>query len=479
MKSANQIIQYSASLPISVTDLNGDTVRQLTIESPVAGKLLKARAKVYVEDLSNTAALAVLVSKGQQFGEVGALAPLYLQAMYAWTGTGKVSAVEGNPSPRYFFLPSQIDSELPDNESYELERTFTIGELVQQGDNINVYAFPTSLANVLTTGIVRVTIVFEFLVAHLATLNGRLPRSSAEGIHVSILANLDNDDNVSQYYPPSSGRISNIRLSIFGAIASSFAGNDFLYFGKKLFTDAQNTDNVIYQHTDGIMLTGEENLDAADDSFNLVLTTYSRELIFVKKGEPMIINYQNSSDTTRAYIIIEFEFIPDFNAQVDLWYSDLIANVPDATINIWSNMIPFDMFIEKVELITSLNDLTVDGYQYLMAIKTVAELLSNIDMITGSVLSTTLIDNAQYSQLPSNILGAMPFSAQTDRPSLEVEVYDYFPASSWIAVLTALETSAVEDLTNLLHIQGRSRVKSNNFGVNFLTGPQVKEQVRI
>lgn len=483
MRSANQEIGYFAYADFTVSELNADTIKNLTIEAPVSGMLKSVKYTVSVDDLSNTAALALWVSQGQDWGEVNALNSLYLQAMYdAWTGSGQLASVDGPSVPKYIFLTSQIDGNVPDNTRYELTAVKDIRELVEAGDNINFRAYGTSLANILTTGTVTVAVEFEYEVAALAYKGQRLPRRKASGMQVAIMGVFDNDDTISQWFPPGTGRISNIRLTIAGQVAAgAFNSNDFLYFGQGLYSDDQSG-NLLYQKSaQGVMLTGPALGDSADPHVAYYLTTYSRELYFVKKGEPMVIRYQNTSTSERAIILIEFDFIPDFNSGVDFWYSDIINNIADASINIFTVQVPFDMFIEKVTLNTRSNDLTIDSTQYVLAIKDIAELLSNIDVISGSLFSTTFIDNSQFSQLPSNILGVQVHgnTETIQPPAKEMEVYDYFPEGSWLAIVSTFESSGTEDLANILHFTGRSRVKSNSFGFNYFTGGLVEEVMSV
>lgn len=481
MKSAKQVIQYVANRSFTVSELNADSVFNINTEALVSGRLISAKYTVSVEDLSNTAAVAIWVTQGQDWGEINAANSLYLQAIYnSFTGNGKLAAIEGPSVPKIIYCPSQIDTDLPDNSRYEVTAIKDIDELVDQGDNINVWFYGTSLANTLTTGSILISVEFEYEVAALTYFDQSLPRSKAGGMQVTILGVVDNDDNITQYFPPSNGRISNVRITIFGDLASNLGWEDSLFFGRRIFSDAQNTVDSIYSFGEGVILQGPSLTDVADPYTPLFLTTYSREKMFVKKGEPMLVRYQNTN-TSRCIFTIEFDFIPDYNSQVNFWYSDVINNIADASINIFSVQIPFDMYLEKLHLKTRVNDLTIDSTQYLMAIKHVGELLSNIDMITGSLLSTTLIDNAQFSQLPSNILGVQAHgSTETIAPEpLEVEVYDYFPEGSWIVLVSTFESSGTEDLANILGIEGRSRVKSAKFGLNYLTGDLVQEVVAI
>ncbi len=332
------------------------------------------------------------------------------------------------------------------------------------------------LGNTLTTGTLEWTIEWEFLVGALPFLNsGVVDRGSAKGCEVILLASLDNTAHNVFWTPPSNGRISNIRLTLWNA--EVLQNDEFIYFGKGVFTDAVVDSDAIEGLTDGLYLKGGITTDVSDEDIVNILTSYTKDIEFIKKGELMHL-YTSKDDATHMQVLVEFDFIPDFDKNVDLIFGGFIDDLATG-LHMKVYQIPFDMYIEKINFDFRMDDSTVNMDIRILGLKDMPEVLSLAEPISGSILGASGVMAQSSGVLPSNILETYSVSTgQLQDTEDDIEVFDYYPAGAFIIVAVDVESaSSVENIDFTTHIEGKSRVKSSYFGYNYLLGGHVYQEM--
>lgn len=277
---------------------------------------------------------------------------------------------------------------------------------------------------------------------------------------------------------PCNGRVGNVRVLLDNTGASS-EQNIFLVgkFGEGLdFPDAEGEVDWI-GISDKVMITrGAHEMDNTG-----VITNHSgSKKWFYKKGEHMMVGYRDIVGTNQASIVT-WDFIPDFNAEVDMsWFmGDPADDQMDQHI-----VIPFDMFVDKLEFDWTLSGTTaLAGFVIVDIVKpgTQTNLSQGNPVVeSGSVVGDLLLTGVR---LAPNSPGAFPYDLETVDDSLTnsasgestIEVMDYLPAGTIIS-LQHESTVGTAALSVYMTLDGRARTKHNNWGNNFYTGTQVLNQ---
>lgn len=474
MRKANQASVHGLEVAYTFTDVNNELIENFTIESPYAGWLTHAKITVTYENFNERPAVGVMIGTSDDWGEINDANPVHRRIMDAWASQDVAASLMAHNIPKFFFLND--DS----TERSVIEAKKNIYSIVEQGDNINVHIFWNRLGNTITSGIATIAITFGFSLAALDYKGQKPTRGSARGSEVAILATLDNNANLIKWTPPCNGRLANKRLTLYVEGGVEFNNHDYVMFGKQQFTDARIIADTIFTYTDGTMIVRpfDTNPSVDEDEFN-AFTVYDRSMMFLKKGETVSILY-NALTGTDAVILMEFDFIPDFDHNVDFVVQGNIENFTDVTdVKLRVFQIPFDMFLEDIKIDYRLSSTVAGDFRgtiYLMGIKDAPEILANITTIlSGSLLGASGVMNAQSGVLPSNILEVLQINSENQHTDITpTKVHDYYPGGSFIFLVVDPETLANSpDLDFTYILNGKSRVKSSRVGSNHLRGEKI------
>ncbi len=480
MRSAKQTMPFTSSANHSFADINARLVENFTIKSPLSGWLKSVNIRLIHKDIDVDCAVACLVSNFEDWGEIDDINPLYLEIMNVWDTGVKSGSVMAPNTPFYHLIRGHTTSNLTDGSDYIIDKTKNIGKIVNQGDNINVHYFLNDLGNTLATGSIEWTVEFNFLVGAMSHMNedASTDRGSMAGAEVALMASLSNAAHNVFWTPPSNGRISNIRLTNF---TSQYMNEQhYIYFGKGLFTDLDVDLDEIQLATKGLYLRGGL-ISNSSDTLVHISTAYTRDIEFVKKGELMQL-FLNTDISTVQNFLLEFDFIPDFDKNVDFVYAGELDNFTDG-IDMRVFMIPFETYLETGEFDFRMNDQTVDLDIRILGLKDLPEVLSLAQPISGNILGSSGVADNVRGVVPSSILESIAISAGGQIPvdMDPFDIFDYYPAGSFIAIIFDAETGTnTEDLDFTLKLDGKSRVKSSFFGFNYLKGAHIfQEEIEI
>lgn len=478
MRSAKQTSVTMLSNSYGPTEINANTVEGYRVAVPYAGWITDITVQLEVSDLSNDCAIALDVSPDVQYGVINNSSPLPVEIMDVWEGGDKASALMGTDVPLFFPLYGHTATDLPDGYQYSLTKKRSLNRVVEYGEEVVIDVYLNNLSNTLTTGTLDVTITFNYLVGALDTLNGSVNKTRNGPVNVAILANLDSSSVLFNWIPPSSGRLSNIRLTLSGPEANGHGPEDFLYFGRGNFAGENRAWATIQHLPDGVIISGANATSGAAGEYDFVLyrTAYSRKIFKVKAGEAMMIKYETAtSGTGIARILIEFDFIPDYNAPVTFNFQGELLNIASSTVYSREFRVPYDMYLDDYMLNYRLNDDTIDAELFTLVHKNPYLGGHTVFVETGSLLSGSVLSAGSSYQLPSNIIdrkmiGSQVMSEDTSpkKPNM------YIPAGSWIIVVMYVDAaSGTEDFDFNFNLTGYNRVRSRNFGVNYFEGELV------
>ncbi len=460
MQSSKQSLTYRLSAQHVFGDVNVSLVENFTLQADVAGWITDVTITANFDDWSHDVGFGVMIGNSDDWGELDDVNPTQKELMRAWELSGHSASIMAKSVPKFFFVP--IQTELADNAEYTDVRRYNLYNKVDAGDNINVHFFLNELNNTLTTGVVNWVIKFEYVIGCYSHKNRG---SSIRGSEVAILASMFDSSQHSFWTPPSNGRVGNIRLTVWGNMSDA---SDYVYFGDQIYTDIDTTQDSIEATGNGVYVHAP-NTAFADNEHYAGATNYSSTTLFMKKAELLHLKYSNTN-TEEAIVLVEFTFIPDFDKQVDFNIQYRINNIASDSILLKVWQIPFDMFVETLDVEGRLND-PIEGEMYIMGLKDIAEVLSTSTILAGSMLGGSGVEHGQSSVLPSNILETITFALnqntfKSDDP--QVDVYDYYHAGTFIMFVLDTELAAgTEDMDFTVNISGKSRVKSNRFGDNF------------
>lgn len=478
MRKANQTIEYHAMVQVPYTDFNNATVNQVEVEMPLAGWLTSVTWEIMFDtfQVSGPTDVAVaagfLVTADQDFGEsFSDTGPDQLKLMNAWLSTGGgVASMQAHNAPFYIWHEAGEDNLWVKKKN--------LYQLVDVGDVVTMYVFPGNpLAATLTAGQLFVTVTYRFQVGAFSGRSKYVDRRSARGMEVTILARMDTGDEYTHWTPPCNGRIANIRLTTFVYDEDSTVPS-YLYFGKSISNASKINQDEIYMQSNGIVLQTTYQDSGTDDPY-VAATNYRRSMIFVKKGELMQLRYDTDQEDD-IIVEVEFDFIPDFGAQCD-WNVIWALNDQGNTVHIRTFQVPFDCFIEEINYDFLFGDAYIEGTgdtdvlkAYIVGLKdTPNSINDSLDVLSGSIMSSSILVDDHYSTLPSSVLETIIMKASNIRGSdLKdgiCKVYDYYPEGSIIGIVTDIGGGeGTEDITIAINVTGKSRVKSNRIGINTL-----------
>lgn len=481
MKTSGFSDLLTANIVLDATQFNAGGPFVYTIENTSGGWLTDVQASVHFDLLDSDGAVAVVVTSKEDWGEMSGNFPIYREAMNGWTGNAfQASEVMGESIPRYYFFDSGVgpgDDTISTGHGRTQVKKWNVYEEVSEGSNINIIIYTHNLGNAESAGGFNLEITVEAGFSYGCVKHGRSgnysERGHARGAEVAILANMSTGTDRLFWTPPCDGRVGNVRLTMYNQqLMNSW---DYLYFGKSLFTDAKRDSGKILRRTDGLYLY-PVSVEDEDASYIEVLTDYQRGPEYIHKGEMMQLKLDTGVASAEMRVQVEFDFIPDFGANTDF---SVKWEVDDQQTGVMFKpfMIPFDCFIEEVEVAVRMNvqdDLDI----HFMVLKDLPEMLGNMNVLTGNLLSASGIASQQRSVLPPAIFGTITMGEQGDmNVHRKFSVHDYLPAGSFICWTAQLESPlGTGDIDLTLDIHGKGRVKSQRLGRNYYDGPFVMHQ---
>jgi hypothetical protein len=463
-----QKMLLKAGFDLAYGEMNAPGTEEIVLQAPVSGWLSSIVVDVLVDAFNDNAAFGLLVSSKALSGNIGGYLPKFRTVLRSLdVANHNASAVLAPATPVYFWVPG-VTSGVTANEQFKLSRKKIIDEFVEQGEPIYCYLFWDNIGNTYTDGGLEISFNFEYNVAERKS-NKRNTNSS----EVVVMGVVDNTYNDVFWQAPSDGRISNIILTLMGNHIQDLSEESYLFFGNMTANSANVINDTFQQLPDGVILNGVAEASALGDYF--ILTNYSRKIMFAKKSDLFQIQWKSdpTSETSNFPFIVEFDFIPDFNAPIDLVYKSLENDISGVFIDDFS--VPFDMFVTDFEFDYRLNDESVDLDIYFMLLKDNPSNLSELNILGGSLLGSDGVGDDALGVLPSSVFDVVQHGAESKENYVSKNnISEFVPGESRFLMIFDVEVSAgTEDIDFTAHVSGYARVKSSKFGINYLSGDVV------
>lgn len=304
-------------------------------------------------------------------------------------------------------------------------------------------------------------------------------KTNGGGIDVQIqFVDIGNALKFGAWRPFCSGRMGNIRVQYYSETNNT---EETLFFGPDVGIDIPHAeeDGEIVIMPSGDLITVSTTVMDEETAYNYV-TNYVRGPWFLQRDQNVVWAMDNS-ESTPSRVCIDFVFIPNYNApfSIPFTYTDLEIGTADFEEHF---VMPFDMYITNINtdagIIGTVVGLVVLEIHLVKSESNVIPTFVGSEQVLGGnllgvrnnlarVQSSTKKDALFLKVFPGETASGV-FTGVDDEKS-RVSVKDYYKQGSGIVVFAqAIDATTVSFLQADVQVTGFSRVKSDNFGANFL-----------
>lgn len=404
------------------------------------------------------------------------------------------SELSGTPAPSFKNLKDvfQATDAAIHHEGVELPSYFIYNKdqaevvvMIEEKCNIPVRAGQQIIHNswvnsfaTYSAGILNIQSVCEVTIAcHSSTRLGAYNSKNAPTRNAVFVRTNDATSNVF-WKLPCNGRIGNIRV-LWNPGSNSV--DNMIVVGRAQFNHVffdEHPDFIVLEDGDDLMRTHgiQSSLERG------IITNHYSDVMFFKKHEHFGIWSRDDEGGSREYIVT-WDFIPEFNSEVDFTWQ-----IGDAADDVYDQkfMIPFDMYVEKLDVDWHLDGTTsTSGIIFVHAIKPGTPLYGSTPELrdAGALAGVQNTAINVMDKLPSS-LGQFGYAltgvseavvVKTEIGADVIEVHDYWPAGTVIAFYHESITGTGSPEV-YLQIDGKSRIKHNNWGNHYYTGEGVFNQ---
>ncbi len=351
---------------------------------------------------------------------------------------------------------------------------------VNRQDDMEISANINKLGGTITAGRFLIKTTVWILIGNVFD---RKERRDAQGCDVNIHIVDQTALKFGGWLPFCNGRIGSIRVQAYATVVNT---ESVFLFGSGAIQGetVADEDGEITVNADGptlVLPLAQQNEEAGF----VYVTNFVKGPWFYKGGE-QIPWACDMSEATETRFVISFKFIPDSKANVRIPYS--FKNIEIGTPDLEEfRILPFDMYIESVQTTISVVGTVVgiilwqvhlfkDDTQFTVAYTSSEVVLDG--SLLGAHTTTTGVDAASLVdqlRIPVELheTASGVFTGSGTKESI-AEVFDYFVQGSALGVLAiAVDATTVSHLEGSTIIRGKARVKSNNFGADYILGEQI------